>query len=287
MRARIMLTALVVLPLAAAPTWAQGYTLKTKSFPDVGKSSKTIDQTTVRTAISLALGDKVLKEDKTVEIAESQFTEKTLKAGTDKPDKYTHAYTKAVKGPEGSPAELSYAGKTIVFERKGDAYVATAEEGGVDAKDLKRFTTRANRPDQTKTILPKTAVKVGDSWTLGKDAAALFATDEDAAESFDGAKLKGQGKLVKAYKKGKEQWGTIAIDLSVPMTKLGPLTLDTPISLQVKMTLDTAIDGSSTAGQGRGTFTLKGKSTITQDGMTFTVDLAVSGEMRRDVTAEE
>jgi hypothetical protein len=286
MRPVIMLTAIVVLPLAAPQTRAQNYHITIKEYADVGKSSKVTEQATTRSAFSVALGDKVLKEEKKVEVVEQQYSEKVVKAGAAMPDKFTQSYTKAVKGSEGMPVELSYAGKTIVFERKGGAYVVTAEEG-VNAQDIEQFTKRANRPEQLKALLPKTAVKAGDSWTVGKEVLAFLGTDSGAALGVDVNQLKARGKLVKAYKKGNEQWGTVELDFIVPMAKLGPLALDTPIDIKFKMTLDTAIDGSSTAGEGRGTSTLKGASTFTQNGMTFRINLSIDSQMRRDSTAEE
>jgi hypothetical protein len=99
--------------------------------------------------------------------------------------------------------------------------------------------------------------------------------------------MKAQGKLLKAYKKGGQQWGTIEVTAAGPVQKLGPLALDMPIELQFKATLETAIDGSSTAGQFKATMSLKGRSEFTQNGMTFTLDIAIVGDMRREQTAEK
>jgi len=286
MRPVIMLMAMMVLPLSALQSRAQNYNITIKEYADVGKSSKVVARATTRSAFSVALGDKVLSEEKKVEVQEQQYSEKVVKAGADKPDKFTQNYTKAVKGREGMPVELSYTGKTIVFERKGGAYVVTSEEG-VDAQDLDQFTKRANRPEQLKELLPKTAVKAGDSWTVGKEVLAFLGTDSGAALGVDASQLKARGKLVKAYKKGNEQWGTVELDFTVPMTKLGPLLLDTRLDLKFKMTIDTAIDGSSTAGEGRGTLALKGASTFMQNGMTFRINVSIDSQMLRDSTAEE
>src|SRR5947209_3695124 len=89
MPARFMLKALVMVPLLAAPSWAQSYTLKMKEYAAEGKSIKVSDQTTVRTAFSVGLGAKVLKEEKKTEVTERQLTEKVLKGGAGKPEKFT------------------------------------------------------------------------------------------------------------------------------------------------------------------------------------------------------
>jgi len=260
MGARILLTALLALPLAAAAGQAQSFTLKTKDFSAEGKSVSIIDTATVRSSVIIATGGNVLKEEKKVEVEEKQFTETVVEAGDKKPKKYTQTFTKALKGMEGEPAKQSYAGKTIVFERKGDVYEVTAEGGGVDAK-------------------------VGDTWTIGKEALALLGANPD--DGLDLTKMKAKGKLLKAYKKDGQQWGTIEVTITAPVQKLGPLDLDKPIDFQAKATLDTAIDGSSTAGQMKASVSLKGRSEFTQNGMTFTLDIAIAGEFRSEHTAEK
>ena len=100
-------------------------------------------------------------------------------------------------------------------------------------------------------------------------------------------KLKAQGKLVKAYKKDGQQWGTIEIAMSVPVSKAGPVPLDKAIPFEIKLTMDAAIDGSTTASQVKGTVTFKGVSEFTQNNMTFTIDIAVVGELNREQSKEK
>jgi hypothetical protein len=103
----------------------------------------------------------------------------------------------------------------------------------------------------------------------------------------DLANFKGQGKLTRAYKKGTQQWGTIEIVITVPVKKLGPLPLDKAIDFQAKLTLDTVIDGSATEGVMKANMALKGRSEFTQNNMTFTIDITVDGDYRRDQSAEK
>jgi hypothetical protein len=285
MRARILLTALLALPLVAGAARGQSYTVKTKDFPATGKSTTVTDVATTRSSVTIATGGNVLKEEKKGEVEEKQFTETVVEAGDKKPNKYTQSFTKAFKGKEGEPAKQSYAGKTIVFERKGDVYEVTAEGGGVDAKDLDEFAKKANQPKIGQAMYPKSAVKVGESWTIGKEALLLLGASLD--DGLDLTKMKAQGKLLKAYQKAGQQWGTIEVTITAPVQKLGPLALETPIDFQVKATLDTAIDGSSTAGQMKASISFKGRSEFTQNGMTFTLDIAIAGEYRSEHSAEK
>jgi hypothetical protein len=284
MRSSLLSAAFVGAALVAGTAHAQDYTIKINEYGPVGKNVTVTFAGTTRSSFSIARGDMVLKEEKKVEVEDKQYTEKVLETGAGKPNKFQKTYTRAAKGKEGDLAPLSYAGKTIVFERKGDKYVVTAEEGGVLAKDLDDFARSANRPKMTDAIVPKNAVKVGDAWPIGKEAAEVFGAQAD--DGVDVANFKGQGKLVKAYPKGTQQWGTIEISLSVPVKKLGPLPLEMPIALQVTASLDTAIDGSTNAGVMNGKMTMKGRSEFTQNDMTFVIEIAVVSNMRQEQEPE-
>ena len=285
MRIFIFLAVLAVPLLVAGMGQAQTFTLKAKEYPAVGKSIVITDSGTTNFAFTVSTGGKVLKDDKKVEVLEKQYTQKVLEAGAKRPNKYTNTYTKAAKGEKGAPKKLSYESKTIIIERKGEKYVVRPEEGDIDPKDLEDFTKQVNRPLTSDIFLPKKAVAVGDSWPLDKHAIEALGGDLD--DGVDLTKFKGQGKFLKAYKKGKEQWGTIEIAVSVPLKKLGPLPLDKPITMHAKMILDAAIDGSSTAMEAKGTVSIKGQSEFTQNNMTFMLDIAIDGQMRLEQSAEK
>jgi hypothetical protein len=285
MRARILLSALVVLPLTAAGAQAQSYTIQVKAHPAEGKSFTASEKSTMKISFSLAMGGNVLMEEKKVEGEEKHFTQKVLVAGDKAPKKFSRTYAKALKGEEGALDKLSYAGKTIVFERKGDGYEATTDDAGVAAKDLEELGKKAAKGDELAAMFPAKAVKEGDTWPIAKEAFGSILSGLKDGAAVD--KLKAQGKLVKAYKKDGQQWGTIEIAMSVPVSKAGPVPLDKAIPFEIKLTMDAAIDGSSTASQTKGTVTLKGVSEFTQDGQTFTIDLAVVGVLSREQGQEK
>ena len=128
-------------------------------------------------------------------------------------------------------------------------------------------------------------MKVGDTWPLTKEALGSFLGELKDGADFD--KLKGQGKLLKAYKKDGQQWGSLEIALSVPIRKFGPLELEKTIPFDLKLTLDTPIDGSSTANQVKGTVTVRGKSQVEQNGQTIMIDIDVSAVISRSQSAEK
>jgi hypothetical protein len=274
--------AVVVVPLVALAANAQSYTIQIKAHPAEGKTFTATETSLMNVKLSLAQDGNVLIDEKKVESEEREYIEKVLLAGDKQPKKFTRTYAKAAKGAEGLLDKLSYAGKTITFERKGDAYEVTGD--GVDAKDLDDMAAKVNK-DNGHLMFPKKAVKVGDTWPIPKEAfGALLAGLKDGADTD---KLKAQGKLVKAYKKDGQQWGTIALDVTVPVRKLGPLTLEKPVAFDLKLTLEAAIDGSTTASKLGGTVAIKGVTETTQNNMTFTLDIAVMGVVNQQQGKEQ
>jgi hypothetical protein len=177
----------------------------------------------------------------------------------------------------------------VVFERQGDRYAATVEGGPPkepeDIKAIEELTKSANANTFGEAMLPKEAVAVGGTWTVpGK----VVLANVPEFKNTDPAAVKAQGKLLRVYKKDGQQWGTVEITIDVPVRDLAEaLVVDKPLSLQIKGTLDTAIDGSSTAGTVVATVTLKGTTEFTENNMTFTLDLAMHGEFRKQRNAEK
>ena len=284
MRAPFSLAVLLALLLGAAAD-AQTHTLKIKGSPAVGKSITVTEGAKLNIAFSIALDNNVLMEEKKVAEEAKEYTEKVVEAGDKGPDKFTRTFKKAVKGEEGNVSKLSYDGKTIVFERKGDKFEATPQAGDVEEKDLAELLKKVNNKSNEGNLTPKDPVKVGDTWPLTKEALGSFLGELKDGADFD--KLKGQGKLLKAYKKDGQQWGSLEIALSVPIRKFGPLELEKTIPFDLKLTLDTPIDGSSTANQVKGTVTVRGKSQVEQNGQTIMIDIDVSAVISRSQSAEK
>jgi hypothetical protein len=149
-------------------------------------------------------------------------------------------------------------GKTVIFVRKGDKYHFTLKDGGeVPAKAAETFTKELARKTETsnaeieKLMLPKKAVKPGETWKLDLEPilANLFKSGE---MEFHTKKATGTGKLLKAYKKDGRQFGEIRYDVTVPLKAMGKVPTQLVFNDGAKMTmelkLDTCIDGTSEAG---------------------------------------
>jgi hypothetical protein len=284
MRIHTMSAVLLLLYLSTTAA-AQSYTIKTKDYATPGKSVVVFHSATTRSTFRWLKDDMVVKEETMLEVDDKEFIERVLEAGMRLPNKFTHTFTRATKGKPGEPIDRSFAGKTIVYERKGDKYVVTAKEDGVDASDLQEFAKHTNSPYAGSDLkLPKHAVKVGENWPLDKTVAQAMAAGNDR---FDVESFKGHGKLVKTYKKGGHQWGTIETSFRIAVKKLGPLVLDQPIPFESTSTLDIVIDGSSTEHQAKHVVRMRGRSDVTVNDMTFVLEVSFDGDNRHEQTAEK
>lgn len=219
------------------------YTIKLRPFGDVGKSvtgAKTDKKSSTSKVYDKA--GKMLGEEKSEESSEVVMTEVVLEKGDKSPKKFKRTYEKASETAKGKTEAQPYQGKTIIFEMKDGTYQATVEKGEVPAAVLKKLASEASKSSDGD-IVPNKPVKVGESWTLGKK---FFEGFSDPNMEIDAAKSKATAKLVKAYKKDGKQFGVIDADVSMVMNFKG-VKAD-PMIVDLKISLDAAIDGSTTAG---------------------------------------
>ncbi len=75
---------------------------KDKRGRRAGKSIGVTTGSKIHSSVTIALGAKVLNEEKKVEIDDMEYTEKVLEGGDKRPNKFTQTYSKALKGREGA-----------------------------------------------------------------------------------------------------------------------------------------------------------------------------------------
>jgi len=266
--------------LAAAAD--ETYTIKVAEFPPQGESVK-VSATEGMTQV-LKVSDengKVVRNQKTVASKTNVYTEKTLKAEGNKRVKYQRAYDKAIEKVGDMEKKHPYQGRTVVFARVEGKYVVSAEgEPKLEEKDLAALADEANRETGDKlreALLPKKAVKVGDKWSL--PAKQLTKLMEGAP--LDPDTVKGEGKLIKAYKKDGKQFGVMEFTFSYDNKKDGVKLGRTDFTT----TLDTAIDGSATTGTMTVKVKVAGKRQVEQDGTKYTVEETADVDSKTERTA--
>ena len=104
---------------------------------------------------------------------------------------------------------------------------------------------------------------------------------------MDADKSKAEGKLAKAYAKNGKQYGVIEVQLTLAFKSLEGFQFDQPLMISMQGSLDTAIDGSSTAGKITFTGKMKGKGRGERDGLKFTVDMNYDLSSVEERTAEK
>jgi hypothetical protein len=282
---------LAALALTAGVRADDTYTIKLKHAPDAGKSVVITDTSTQTSTanVSDADGKPLVKDEKHVQKQDEKYTETVLEKGDKRPAKYKRAYEKATRTLDGKATSRSYDGRTVVFELKDGKYAVTAEgDKALDPKDVEDLSKRANEDeaDKDELFLPPKPVKVGDTWKIdGKRLAKAF----DKQGDLDREKSSGDAKLTKAYTKDGKQFGVVVITLKLTSkpTKLPPgITKfeEAPV-IELTMTLDAVIDGSSTAGSLTMSGKVKSKFSGEQMGVKFTADTVadVTGKQERSL----
>jgi hypothetical protein len=283
---RKTLWACLAVVLVAAETQAQTYTIKLKPHPDEGKRSVHSSLERINGQSKLVGPDgKATNQEKINIIKEEVFTESVIEKGDKRPKKFKRAYTKAI-GKDGKPA--SYEGRTVVFEWKGARYQVSVE-GKEDLPeknlaDLARKAQREREDDLSQFFSPDKPVKVGDTWPLDKvRLAEVFGQGAELAKDQSRA----EATLLRVSKKGDNQFGVIGLDIKLAFKSFEGLKFDEPLTFTVKGTLDTAIDGSSTAAKMSLTGMLKGKAQFEQGGMKFTVELSNNMSLKVENSEEK
>jgi len=252
--------------VVARPTWADDkkpsedkkpsddkkYTVKAPRPPAKGKSVKVSEKVTV--SEKAKVGDmNVASKKKQVAV----YVEKTLdadeKTGTRK--KFSRVYESAKEYEGDESSKLPYHGRTIVAKRDGDKWELSAEGkpelGEDDLKDLTMRITEAEKPQDA--LYPTKPVAVGGKWALDAKEVAKFL--DGPIVKVDADSIKGEGKLVKAYKKGDVQWGTIEYTITFEAT----LLIFKGLKSELKATVDQPLDGGSSAGKATSNVKIAGK----------------------------
>jgi hypothetical protein len=183
------------------------------------------------------------------------YKQTILEVKGDKGTRLKREYQKATATEDGKPKKLSYDGKTVLIEKKGDKYTFRIEGGGEitddDAKELdKEFNKKGNinETEMVKLMLPPGPIKVGQTWKVDPKVIAKM-LQEEAMMELNAEKTTGTGKLLKAYRKDRRQFGVLSIKMNIvpkSVTKDGMTIAFQPNSKVVlDMTVDGCIDGSS------------------------------------------
>jgi len=287
MRSSLFGSFLAILALAVGARAEDTYTIKLKPLPDDGKSItiSNTESTTASNKVTDANGKVFDDGKKHTETREETYAETVLEKGDKRPNKYKRAYEKATLTRDGKTETRSYEGRTLIFENKDGKYTVSVEgDKPVSKEDLADLTSRANEPSdkQHELFLAPKPVKVGGTWKVdGKKIAEII------PQRLDLERTSGEGKLTKVYQKDSHTFGVIVLTLKMAIALPKGAEFEKQPVLEFKLTLDTAIDGSSTAGVLTGSGGMASKGTIEQGGQKFTVESNLDVSGKRTQSAEK
>jgi hypothetical protein len=289
MRSHPFWVCLAALALSAGVRADDTYIIKLKHGADVGKTVTVTNTETNTTSNKLTDGDgKVLDEGKKhTEKVEELYTETVLARDDKEATKYKRTYEKATRTRDDKAETRSYEGRTVVFERKDGKFTLIPEgDKPLNKEDLQELTRKADDADSTRDdlFLPVKPVKVGETWKIeGKDLVKTLGKNSN----LDKERSSAVGKLVKVYKKEGHQFGVIELTLKMaPGLDPGVKYEKAPV-VEMKITLDAAIDGSTPAGAMTMTGGMTAKGSLEQMGKTITFESSVELSGKKEQSAEK
>jgi hypothetical protein len=283
-----VLAALALAPLALAA--AEKYTLKIEKPAQVGDTAKqtVTDNTEMKFTVRDG-GGNVVQEKGEKKDTNAVYVETILAKKADKrAHKMSRKYESITQNKDGKKLDLDLVGKVVIIERKGMEHSFQYEGGGAVTGDTLDYLKEdfKNKDDEDRKMerafMPKEAVAVGDSWKC--DVADIAKSiGKDVADAVDIDKATATGKLIKVYPKGGATFGRIEINLTLPMSRIGPasanITADAGSAMVFKLTLDACIDGSRTEGVLSGGMDVKIGGSLNQNGQEFTLKVTGTGKM--------
>ncbi len=288
MRGQVLGALLAILVLASGAQ-GQKYTITLRRAPDVGKSV-VVKDSEGKTVVVKLYDDtgNLLNNEKHTEKNEEVYTETILEKGEKSPRKYRRTYEKATRTRDDATQVRSYQGRTLVFTQKDGKYAVAAQgDKPLDREDLAELTRKANDRDeaQEQVFLPKKPVAAGDSWKI--DTAELVKAFSKNGK-LDPKRTSAEARLTRAYRKDGRQFGTIAMTLRLALGEAPRgVTFEKPPVVEMKITLDTAIDGSSTAGKMTMTGKTTSKASVEQKGKKLVIESQVDLSGTKEQSREE
>ncbi len=268
--------AVAVLGLAsfASVSAQETYAIKFKTYADEGMTVKVRDSDKeTGTTKFLDADGKVVNEIKPKN-SEVAYAETILKRGTDggRAAKYVRVYEKARETQDGKVKTFSYEGRTVVFERIGDAYrVGVVGVPALASEDLEKLLEKANEGpdngrDADKAMTPMKPVALGQTWKVDlKTLVALLKIYE-----VDLKLSHGEAKLAKVFQRGTSQIGVVELTLKLAIVEFAKvIKFPQPVTVEFRASFERAIDGSNSARRETVTGKMKGIGAFEEGGAKF------------------
>jgi hypothetical protein len=261
MSTRLICAALLAAFATALPAPAQQPLTLKFARPKQGDTVlvEKVDKTDSKNTI-VDKADKVLKElEDRKSVGNFVYRETVLEkpAGATKATKVKRQYLKAEETVNGKAATMSYQGKTVLIEKKGEKYEFRIEGGAeLTGAEATKFNNEFNKKggptseDLFALLGEGKSVMVGETWKVDLKALEKMFGGESPIHLDPSSKA--TATLVKAYRKGSSQFGVLKVDLVLVLKSFTEKGKEFPVEPGSKITalieVDTAIDGSADVG---------------------------------------
>lgn len=233
-------------PVEEEETWPpqQTFAIKIKDHPDLGKRI-VVRQTQKETGVNrvLDMTGKLLREEDPARTREQVALLSVLEQGAGGPRKLSLAIQKDAWTQEKTTKPGPTLGRTILLEQQGNRWTATVATGSPLPREVLDALALDVQSRLAPVLVPVKPVQIGERWPI-REALLL---DRFAALGAVGP-AEGEARLVRVSRKDGRQLGRIEFTLTLALRDSRVPRMQNPCTLEISGQLETAIDGSSTAG---------------------------------------
>jgi hypothetical protein len=289
----LRLLALSLILPAAGLAQDKAYDLKLNKWkPVAGHKTQLGETLDMKMKMSVKQGEQVLQQAEQPKAHAFAGVEEVLKAGEDGSAELRWTFSKAEHLEEGKMVKYAFHSKPVRVTVKADKSREFKYDDGkaVDEEDLAGLKEafdgseqNSGKPKAEDVFAPKKPVKVGESWSPAvKDVAVMLGPE--LADSVDPVKSKTSFTLKSVESRGGAEFGKIEGGFELVLTQMGPMKLDTPMTMKMTVTMDVCIDGKLPDGVMKMTGQMKGLSSVTAEGgvkIDLDLDMKVTGDLTK------
>jgi hypothetical protein len=250
------------------------YDLSFEAVSRAGQKSKLVETSQMSVSMLANNNGVPTTDERTV----FEATEIVLSADAKGNAEIERTFLKAQRLEQGSMKPYGFQGRTVkvvVTEGQPDKFSYT-DGSAISAADLKvledTFDGTGGDGDDDNPLNPGRRLRVGESWSPDIMAVAKM-FDEEMGKSADLSKSKARFTLTSVEKRKGVEFGKIDGVIEIALLQLGPLRLDTPVMMKMKIDIDACIDGSQRDGIMKMAMRMRGSSVANTEGQKFNLDM--------------
>jgi hypothetical protein len=280
-------TALLCLGLLLSPALEPASETHEIKFKQAAKGQVTkVDEqeSTESNVVVVDPDDKKIADQKQTTSKVFVYQETTLEKpdGAKRAANLKRSYEKARTKTGDKEETLSFEGKTVLIEKKGDKYCFSIEGGKeLDAKEAVVLDAEFNKAADVdmRRLQPDKPVKINESWKLDTDPIIKDLMRGDESITFDAANSEATAKLLEVYEKDGRKYGKIVFHIRLPIKEFNAkekVKVQPGAKMIMTINLDGCIDGAEDSAHMKMEMKMDGEALIpSPDGKEFKMTMAV------------